>query len=609
MLSTRCLLLRQSWNLNSRSSICLSYARFPPSEITHRRGFATIDTSREESQAFDQETDVVVVGAGAAGLSATLRCHDLSLSSIIVEKTDKIGGTSALSGGEMWIPNNAFSRALGHEDSEAKALSYMNHCIGDAGPASSKERRKAFVRNAPMMVQFLQRLGFQARASGLYPNYYPDLPGGDIARGIESTVFNARKLGRWYGRVRKLATPYPPVYTDEFSRFFQAATSVSNMLYAFTRVGIRGFGRKLLGQIPVTLGPALVCQLLHLNVQRQTPIWTETSLDHLLVENGRVVGVCVWHRDRLIRIGAKRGVLLVAGGFARNAEMRKQYQKGPTSSAWTSAQEEDLGDAISIGQGIGAKVALMDDAWWGPTVINPTTGQRFFLIYERAVPHCIIVDSSGQRFMNEAQSYIDAGHAMYRRNRQVGAIPAWLILDYNHRRKYSMADMLPGYTPKTAIESGFVRKAATIRELAEQIGVDAENLGQTVARFNKMARDGNDQDFGRGANCYDQFFADDLVKPNGNLGEINKAPFYAVQVWPGDLGTKGGLLTDELARVVGASGQPIHGLYAAGNSTASVMGRSYPGPGSTLAPALTFSFIAVNDMAASTDGQRLLANN
>lgn len=571
-----------------------------------------ISHSRDSTK-FDEETDVIIVGSGGAGLLAALRCSALSLRSIIVEKTDKIGGTTALSGGAIWVPNNAYHKAMGENDSPDAALEYMNQCIGeDAGPASSASRRLAFVQQAPRMLDFLREIGFQGRASGRLPNYYPDLPGGHIKRSVESALFDARKLGRdWRSLVRRGAK-YPPVHTEEATRLFKSATSLSNMLFAAKILGLRGLGRTALGQLPVTMGYALVCQLLHLNLQQQQQrgesfdLRLNSPLKNLILDNEgqSVIGGVVHHdgaEKQPVRIRARRGVLLVAGGFARNAQMRQQHQEGPISDAWTSAQEGDTGDAILIGtnpnHGVEAQVALMDDAWWGPSVVDPRSGARFFLLYERALPHSIIVDSGGERFMNEAEPYTDACHAMYSRNRTVPSIPSWLILDATHRRRYPLASLGPGLTPTSALESGFVHKGATLDELAGKIGVPPTKLSDTVERFNAMARRGRDDDFGRGGNEMDRFLGDHEVKPNANLGPVETAPFYALKVWPGDLGTKGGLLTDEHARVINTRGSPVRGLYAAGNTTASVMGRSYAGSGATLGPALTFSYIAVNHMA------------
>jgi 3-oxosteroid 1-dehydrogenase len=303
-------------------------------------------------------------------------------------------------------------------------------------------------------------------------------------------------------------------------------------------------------------------------------------------------------------------VLLSAGGFAKNAQMRETYERAPTSTEWTSVPPGDTGDAIRAGIDIGAATALMDDAWWGPTLVDPATGTPSFILWERSFPHSIIVDSSGRRFMNESESYVDAGHHQYERNEQVPAIPAWLIVDARHRRRYPMATLPPGLTPRSALKSGFLTKAVTLDELAGAIGVDPAGLADTVERFNALAGAGVDEDFGRGRTAYDHVYGDPSNHPNPNLGTIERAPFYAVKVWPGDLGTKGGLLTDEHARVLREDSTPIPGLYAAGNTTASVMGRTYPGPGSTIGPATTFAYIAMRHLArgeastATAEGER-----
>jgi succinate dehydrogenase/fumarate reductase flavoprotein subunit len=249
---------------------------------------------------------------------------------------------------------------------------------------------------------------------------------------------------------------------------------------------------------------------------------------------------------------------------------------------------------------IGAATALMDEAWWGPVFID-SKGTAQFMLWERSLPYGIIVDQSGQRYMNESASYVDCGHWQYERNEEVPAIPSYLIADARHRKYYPFGTMLPGMTPKEAYESGFMVKADTLAELAQACGIPAENLEATVQRFNEFAANGKDLDFGRGDSAYDRVYSDPSVKPNPNLGEIRQPPFFAVRVWPGDLGTKGGLLTDEHARVLHEDGSVIEGLYAAGNSSASVMGRTYPGPGSTIGPAMVFGMIAGRDVAGMRD--------
>ncbi|MBN1317964.1 MAG: FAD-binding protein, partial [Anaerolineales bacterium] len=237
-------------------------------------------------------------------------------------------------------------------------------------------------------------------------------------------------------------------------------------------------------------------------------------------------------------------VILAAGGFARNLEMRQKYHPHPITTDWTVATKGALGVPIQAGMAIGAATALMDDAWWGPVFID-SKGEAQFMLWERSAPFGIIVDSSGKRFMDESASYVDCGHWQYERNQEVPAIPAFLILDSRHRKYYLFGMMMPGITPKEAFESGFIVKADSLTELARTCGIDPNNLEQTVRRFNEFAATGKDLDFHRGDSAYDRVYSDPKLKPNPNLGAIERPPFYAVRVWPGDLGTKGGLLTDE----------------------------------------------------------------
>jgi 3-oxosteroid 1-dehydrogenase len=548
---------------------------------------------------FDRSVDVLIAGSGAAGLVAALRADAHGLSTLLVEKSDKIGGTSAYSGGGVWIPNNAVTRADGLQDSFEEALTYLDDIIGDVGPASSSQRRHAFLTEGPKMISFLIDKGFKWRRATGYSDYYPHRPGGKAeGRGIEPQVFDVRRLGEWRQHLRTSPLPPLPMYTNEAASFALMVKTRKGLRTAL-RVAARLIGRRLIGQRPMTNGHSLVAQLLLLNLQHNLPIWRESPLRELIVDDGEVIGAVVEHEGELVRVRATRGVVLTAGGFARNAEMRAKYQPAPSSADWTSVPPDDNGDGIRVGIDVGADTALMDDAWWGPTLVDPATGHPSFILWERSFPHSIIVDESGERFMNESESYVDAGHRQYERNQVVKAIPAWMIVDAEHRRRYPMATLPPGLTPKSALKSGFITKAATLEELAGKIGVDAAGLRGTVARFNEMAVRGVDGDFGRGSNAYDNWYGDPSNTPNPNLGTIAKAPFYALQIWPGDLGTKGGLLTDEHARVLDGDGAPIPGLYAAGNTSASVMGRTYAGPGATIGPATTFAYIAVDHLADS----------
>jgi succinate dehydrogenase/fumarate reductase flavoprotein subunit len=356
--------------------------------------------------------------------------------------------------------------------------------------------------------------------------------------------------------------------------------------------------RMILGQKLSSMGRGLIARLLHLNIQQGTSINTEHAFAKLLTrDDGAVTGAEVQTRDGLLHIKAK-SVILAAGGFARNKVMREATLPSPASTEWTSVQAGDDGDAIRAGTSIGADTALMDDAWWGPTIIDPVTNKPWFLLIERARPHCIMVDAEGSRFMNEAESYTDAGHHQYERNTKVKAIPCWLIMDATHRKRYMFGPKLFARMkiPQKALDEGRIFKADSLEALASQIGVDPSGLRTTITRYNSICTTGIDTDFQKGNNAYDNFFGDPKVKPNPNMGPLETAPFYAVPVWPGDLGTKGGLLTDEFQRVLRKDGTVVEGLYACGNTAASIMGRTYLGAGSTLGPAMTHGFIAANHL-------------
>lgn len=536
---------------------------------------------------WDREVDVLVVGTGAAGLSTAIAAAEAGRRTLVVEGSPKWGGTTAFSGGGLWMPTNPL---IAREDSVEKALTYMDAAIGDdAGPASSPERRRAFVETVPEVYKFLAELGIRWVAAKEYPDYYPDRPGGMVGRGIENQPFDLRELGEWRktSRAGDLIPPIP-LKTDDiwllsrawstWSGFARGARFVFRVLSGLVR------GKKLCG-----LGAGLVSNLLTIALKQGVEVLLSTPLTGLVVTDGVVTGATVTDADgRELRIRALGGVTLAAGGFAQNSEWRQKYHGVP---GYSSAADGDQGDAIRIAESVGARLSLMDDAWWGASVPMPE-GSPQFLVAERSMPFSIVVDGEGDRYTNESASYIDFGHAMLAHK----AIPSWLILGTQHRRRYLFAPLLQH--GKKMRELGTVHSAATIEELAGRLDMDPARLRATVDRFNGFARTGVDEDFGRGATVYDNYYGDPRVKPNPNLGPLAKGPFTAVQVVPGDLGTKGGLLTDADARVIGADGEPIAGLYAAGNTTASVMGHTYPGPGSTIAPAVVFGYRAGRHAAA-----------
>ena len=320
-----------------------------------------------------------------------------------------------------------------------------------------------------------------------------------------------------------------------------------------------------------------------------------------MLENGRVVGVEVDHgpeRDRRTRtVRARRGVILGSGGFERNLEMREKYQPHPTSIDWTTGSQFNEGGGILAGIAAGAQTDLLDDSWWGPTI--PLPGGPWFCLAERNLPGSLIVNQAGERYMNEALPYVEAVHEMYAGEATgVGHVPSWMVIDQRYRNRYVFAGLMPRQPfPGRWLKEGVIRKASSLEELAAQIEVPAEALAATVARFNGFAQTGVDEDFHRGESAYDKYYSDPTVKPNPSLHVIDQAPFYAVKIVPGDLGTKGGLVTDERARVLRPDGSAIPGLYAAGNVSSAVMGHTYAGPGATIGPALAFGYLAAEDIA------------
>lgn len=535
-------------------------------------------------KSWDFETDFLVAGTGAAGLSAAITANRNGLDVIVVESEKRWGGTTCISGGGLWLPNNPLMQRAGAQDSFEEALAYMETVIGDVGPHTSRERKRAFLLAIPGFIETMRKEGVRWVRAKDYPDYYPDLPGGKIGRGLEVKPFNARKLKGFQKKSRMDESIPAPLKTDDVWLLGRAWSTVGGFARA-ARFVFRTLGGLVLGKQLRGLGQALSGSLMFITLRRRIPVWLESPVTALVVEGGRVVGAVVSKEGKDVRVRALRGVMLAAGGFARNKEWRVRYQG---IDGWTAAPQGQMGTGIKVGLEAGGAIAMMEDAWWGAGVVQ-APDVNGFVLGERSFPFSVIVDQRGNRYLNESESYIDFGHHMLEHDKQAPCIPSWLVTERRHDRRYlNTFAMTSGRQMK---DRGEIVQADTLEELAERMGVDKESFLLTIARFNDFARNGVDRDFGRGRTAYDRYYSDPRVKPNPNLGPIKNGPFQAVKVYPGDLGTKGGLVTDEHARVLRADGTVLQGLYAAGNNTASVMGHTYPGPGSTIAPASIFGYL------------------
>lgn len=537
-----------------------------------------------------EEFDLIVIGSGAASIIAALVAQQAGARPLILEKTDKVGGSTAMSGGVAWMPCNSLQKAAGVEDSYEMARAYLDACAGDVGPASSPERRHAFLTEAPRVVEFLKDRGMEFVHAEGYSDYHEGEKPGAVARSrsLVGQIYDARRLGEWQGKLRRNGGGPPMLMHEAGPLGADGRTWASKV--AMARVGLR-MARNLLGADLVGNGMAIQGRLLEIALKAGIEIRLETGVTGFIVEDGRVVGVHADGKDGPRDIRASRGVLINAGGFSHNAAMRHKYQQEPIGTDWTNANPGDTGEIQQAAMDLGAAVDVMEQSWWVSVSVLPD-GTKLIHPFDMSKPYSILVDQGGERFVNESTSYMDVGMAMYERHKTVPAVPSWFISDTRHRSRYRWSGLPAGKVPRSWIESGYLIRANTIEELAERCGLPADKLKQTVERFNGFARTGIDEDFHRGDSSYNRFAGDPDVKPNPNLGEIAQAPFYAVRFYPGDVGTCGGLMTDENARVLRADGSVIPGLYATGNSTASVMGRSYPGAGASIGASMTFGFIA-----------------
>ncbi len=550
------------------------------------------------------DVDVLVVGSGAGALTAAITAHDQGGDVLVVEKSDMYGGTSATSGGGIWIPCNHLMKEHGQTDTADAALTYLKACVGDD---VSEERLAAYVEKAPEMLKYMEDKSDVKFVSTPYADYLSDLPGSkDGWRTLDPVPMSATKLGKEFLNMRP---PHPQTIFGGFTitvneaktiitrskgwKWIMAKLMISYRLDIPMRMKSKRHRR-------LCLGNALVGRCLTSIFSRGIPIWRSSPMTSLVTKNGAVTGAIISKEGKDMLVNTRRGVIMAAGGFEHNAEMRSKHLPGPTDTEWSATPGHNTGDAHKAAEEAGAALTLMDAAWWGPSVRLPGRDRSRILFAERALPGIYIVNEKGERFLNEAGSYDEVGRSL-----QAYPMTSWVIFDRRAREKYGIGPLYP-----TAVHpdskwndaiKAVVKKADTIAELAALMDVDSAGLQATVDKVAKYSQTGVDEDFGSGGNAYDRYYGDPSITPNPCLAPLAKAPFYAFPVRPGDIGTKGGIDVDVNAQALDSKGTPIAGLYATGNTASSVMGHSYPGAGSTLGPAMTFGYVAAKHiMGANT---------
>jgi 3-oxosteroid 1-dehydrogenase len=549
----------------------------------------------DQEEAWDHQVDFLVVGSGCGGLTAALTADADGLDTLIIEKAGVYGGSTALSGGNIWIPNNPTLKREGLADSRADVRSYLDAVVGDRVPGANID---AFIDNGPLAMEFLERVSPHLRFQWCtdYSDYHPEAPGGRArGRTIEPLPFDLKKLGDDEKQLRPAALATPGglfVTSKEFARLNMVMRTWSGRRAAMQTVG-RAVKGVLLRRHMDTLGRALIGRLRLAVKDAGIPLWLSTPLQSLITDDsGTVVGVRAQRDGAIIRIRARAGVLLATGGFEHNNEMRKRFLRDGGKDNYSAGSPDNTGDGIVAGQSIGGAVDLMDDAWWMPAFKRPD-GVMSVLVSERSIPRSIIVDQTGRRFVNEAAPYVTFVHRQLAGRHD----PIWFVFDRKAKNRYQFGGVMPGQSfPKDWFSSGLMRRADTLDALAAAIGVPASPLRETVNSFNGFARDGKDRDFGRGESAYDNYYGDPTL-PQPTMDVIDSAPFYATRIQAGDLGTKGGLTYNANGQVLRADGTVIDGVYATGNTSAAVMGNDYAGAGATIGPSIVFGFISARHAA------------
>tara|TARA_R110002020_G_scaffold113518_52_gene261287 strand:+ start:1452 stop:3149 length:1698 start_codon:yes stop_codon:yes gene_type:complete len=547
--------------------------------------------------------DLIVFGSGAAGMAAALTAHHAGLSVAIFEKDTHFGGSTAVSGGAIWIPDNPKMRDAGMEDSREDALRYI---AGETGNLLNVDLVKAFLEAGPEMVSFMEAntdLQFEHRAYS--PDYHSDQPGAAMGgRVLDALTFDGNELGPEFKRLKRPIpefTVFGGMMLNRFDigHFMKMTRSPASALHA-----ARLLARHLRDRLShdrgtrLVLGQAIAGRMAASTLKAGIPIFTDCPLERLVTDGDRVVGAVVGGGRE---VSARAGVVLATGGFPANAGLRREVMPHVAGGAdhFSMSPEPATGGAIQAARAVGAKFETSNRhaGFWAPVSLLPgKDGPRPFphLFLDRAKPGVIAVSPDGERFVNEAVSYHDFVSGM------IGAElkTAWLVCDHRALRRYGFGAVRPFPAPfKAHIRSGYLKTGRTPEALARATGVPEGAFKKTLDRFNRDAAAGTDTAFGKGSTAYQTYLGDVDNRPNPCLRPLDRGPWYAIEIHPGDIGTTMGLATDPQGRVLDTVGRAIPGLYACGNDMNSIMAGSYPGAGITLGPALTFGYVVGNSAA------------